>query len=425
MFLRKSYFFVCLCFFSTILFGQENKVIQLEIAGNKKIKTSYLRKVITTKKGVVLDSVSIQQDVLFLKRLPAVRHAYFTVHKIDKNAYKVKIGIQENFTILPEVNFWTTTNKQFAYKIGFYDYNFLGENITFGGFYQRNAFNSYGINFKATNLFSKHWGLAVNHQNWKSEEPLYFGDQTANYLYNNVSFEVLGLYQINLKNTFNFGINIFSEKYQYLSGDTAANVPPFLELDKMLLKAVYSYYNLDYFYQYVSGVKNDLYLQYVITENDFQNDFLIAWNDFFYYKRVGAKGNWANRIRFGLSSNEDSPFAPFALDNNVNLRGVGILVDRGTGSFVVNTEYRHTVYDKKWLAIQTNLFTDFGTWRNPGGELNDFIKSENLKMYSGVGVRFISEKIYNATFRIDYGFSVLNTKNNSKGGFVFGIGQYF
>ncbi|WP_439128183.1 outer membrane protein assembly factor [Polaribacter sp.] len=405
--------------------GQENRVIEVILEGNKKIKTSYLCKVISTKKGAALDSTSLQQDVLFLKRLPAVRHAYFTVQKIDKNSYKVKFGIQENFTILPEVNFWTTTNKQFAYKIGLYDYNFLGKNITFGGFYQRNAFNSYGINFSAPNLFSKHWGLAVNHQNWKSEEPLYFGDKTANYLYNNVSFEVLGLYQINLNNTFNFGVNIFSEKYKYLSGETAANVPQFLDLNKMLLKAVYAYNNLNYFYQYISGVKNQLYLQYVVTENDFQNHFLIAWNDFFYYKRVGAKGNWANRLRFGLSSNQETPFAPFALDNNVNLRGVGILVDRGTGSFVWNTEYRHTVYDKNAFAIQTNVFTDFGSWRNPGGELNDFVNSKNLRMYAGIGLRFISKKIYNATFRIDYGFSILNTKNNSNGGFVFGIGQYF
>ncbi len=157
----------------------------------------------------------------------------------------------------------------------------------------------------------------------------------------------------------------------------------------------------------------------------FQNDFFIAWNDFFYYKRVGEKGNWANRMRFGLSTNENSPFAPFALDNNVNLRGVGILVDRGTGVFVLNSEYRYTVYDKKWLAIQTNIFTDFGSWRNPGNELNDFFEKDNFRIFSGVGLRFISKKVYNATFRIDYGFKVLDNKNKSNGGLVFGIGQYF
>ena len=302
---------------------------------------------------------------------------------------------------------------------------FLGRNITFGGFYQRNRFDSYGINFKAPNLFSKKWGLALNHQNWKSEEPLYFGENSANYLYNNVSFEALALYQINLKHEIDFGINLFREKYQYLTGITDPSIPQTLDLDKTLFKLVYSFDNLDYYYQYVTGFKSVLYAQYVFTANDFQNKFLIAWNDFFYYKRIGENGNWANRMRFGLATNENSPFAPFALDNNVNLRGVGILVDRGTGSFVLNTEYRHTIYDKNWLAIQTNVFTDLGSWRNPGGELNDFFQEDNIRIYSGIGLRFISKKIYNATFRIDYGFSVLNQKNNSNGGLVFGIGQYF
>ena len=109
----------------------------------------------------------------------------------------------------------------------------------------------------------------------------------------------------------------------------------------------------------------------------------------------------------------------------MNLRGVGILVDRGTGAILLNSEYRHTIYDKEWLAIQANVFSDFGSWRNPGGKLNDFVKKENIRIYSGFGLRFISKKIYNATFRIDYGFSVINKNNGSKGGIVFGIGQYF
>ena len=127
-------------------------------------------------------------------------------------------------------------------------------------------------------------------------------------------------------------------------------------------------------------------------------------------------------MRFGLSSNDDTPFAPFALDNNLNLRGVGILVDRGTGSVVLNSEYRYTLYEKKWFVLQGNVFTDVGTWRKPGGALSDFVDSDNVRMYSGIGLRFINKKIFNAIFRIDYGHGL--TKNASKG-FVFGIGQYF
>ena len=36
--------------------------------------------------------------------------------------------------------------------------------------------------------------------------------------------------------TNNLGINIFNEKYQYVSGDVPLKVPRFLDLDKILLK---------------------------------------------------------------------------------------------------------------------------------------------------------------------------------------------
>jgi hypothetical protein len=407
------------------IFSQEKLISSIKVEGAKKTKISFIKSLLSTKADQVLDSTSLDNDIILLKRLPAISHAYYQVFYSHNNLYNVFIYVEENFTIVPEVNLWTTTNNVFSYKLGVYDYNFLGRNITFGGFYQNNGFDSYAINFRAPNLFSKNWGLAVNHQNWKSEEPLYFGNESANYLYNNISFEVLGLYQININNEINFGINVFKEKYQYLSGATQPSIPQSLNLNKALFKFVYSYDDLDYYYQYVNGFKSILYAQYVLTENDFQNDFYIFWNDFFYYKRVGENGNWANRLRFGLSSNENTPFAPFAIDNNLNLRGVGILVDRGTGSIVLNSEYRQTIYDKKWLAIQTNVFSDIGSWRNPGGKLNDFVQKENIRIYSGIGLRFISKNIYNATFRIDYGFSLLNQSGNSKGGLVFGIGQYF
>lgn len=410
---------------SLVVFSQEKIIVDINIKGAVKTKPLFIKSILATKKGHTLDSISLDKDVILLKRLPAISHAYYQVFYSHENLYNVFIYVEENFTIVPELNLWTTTNNVFSYKLGLYDYNFLGRNIAFGGFYQNNGFDSYAINFRAPNLFSNKWGLALNHQNWKSEEPLYFENKSANYLYNNISYEALGLYQININHEINFGVNFFKEKYQYLSGATSSSIPQSLNLNKALFKLVYSYDDLDYYYQYVNGFKSILYAQYVLTENDFQNDFYIFWNDFFYYKRVGKKGNWANRLRFGLSSNEETPFAPFAVDNNVNLRGVGILVDRGTGAILLNSEYRHTIYDKEWLAIQTNIFSDIGSWRIPGGKLNDFIKNDNLRIYSGIGLRFISKKIYNATFRIDYGFSIVNKNNGSKGGLVFGIGQYF
>jgi len=179
---------------------------------------------------------------------------------------------------------------------------------------------------------------------------------------------------------------------------------------------------LDYYYQYINGFKSQLFVQMVTTENAFQEDFFVAWNDLFYFKRISEKGNWANRLCVGLATNTKSPFAPFALDNNVNLRGVGILVDRGTGSIVYNTEYRHSIIEKGAFVIQSNVFIDAGTWRKPGGSLSDFTKKSNMKLFSGVGLRIINKKVFNAVFRIDYGVELTDGKSK---GLVFGVGQYF
>jgi len=336
--------------------------------------------------------------------------------------YNVSFTIEENFTIIPEVNFWTNNRSAVAYKIGAYNYNTLGRNIGFGGFYQNNGFDTYAINFRAPHLFSRKFGLALNHQNWKSEEPLYFDVGTANYMYNNVSYEMLGLYQLDLKHNFELGINIFKEKYIYLDGATDANTPLNLDLNKLLYKFIYTYDNLAYNYQYLDGFKNQFYGQLVTSDEVSNKNFLIAWNDLFYFRRIGIKGNWANRLRMGLSTNNDSPFAPFSVDNNINLRGVGVLVDRGTGSIVLNSEYRHTLYEKNWFSVQGNAFIDAGSWRNPGGELSDFTNNDNIKLFSGIGLRIMHKRIYDAILRIDYGHSL---RNDGTKGFVFGVGQYF
>ncbi|EDP69922.1 hypothetical protein FBALC1_10332 [Flavobacteriales bacterium ALC-1] len=414
------FFLVFLIFAS--LDAQENKIAAIHIDGLKKTKESFIRKIISPKPGEVLDSLILDKDIAKLKRLPLVSHAYYRVFHSHNNEYNLFYYIEENFTLIPNANIWSATNQQFAYKIGLYDFNFLGNGIAFGGFYQNNGYDTYSVNFRAPYLFSKNLGIAINHQNWKSEEPLYFSNSSANYLYNNKSFELLGLIEFNTKHKIQTGINFFTEKFQYLDGTIEDGVPTNLKENKILLKLVYDFDLLNYSYQYISGFRSLLYLQSVQSENEFQPNFFIAWNDFFYYQKVGKKGNWANRLRLGLASNSNSPFAPFSVDNNLNIRGVGNIIDRGTGVVVLNTEYRHTLYEKEWFALQGNAFVDAGSWRNPGGDFNDFIKSQNLRIYPGIGLRFIHKQIYNAIFRIDYGYGITE---NSSHGIVFGIGQYF
>ncbi|WP_089886882.1 BamA/TamA family outer membrane protein [Kriegella aquimaris] len=411
-------------FFLLIFVGsaQQNNVTDVRIIGAKKTKSTFVKKIVQVKKGVPLDSVILLKDVERLKRLPSIAHADFQVFTGENGEYNVVFTIEENFTIIPFANIYASSNDDFAFRIGLQEFNLLGRNMILGGFYQYDTYNSLGINLRAPYLINNKTGLAVNYKNLTTEEPVFFDDTTANYKYNNKGFEVMGLYEFNFENRIELGFSLFTEDYTYLSGATSASVPQFLNVDKHLFKFIYNYDNVKYYYHYLDGFRSMLNLQYVGSSDTNLPEFLIGFNDFIYYRRMGSKGNWASRLRLGLASNMKTPFAPFTVDNNLNIRGVGNTIDRGTGAVVFNTEYRHTLIDKNWFAMQGNIFIDGGSWRNPGGDFSDFGDRMNLRIYPGIGLRFIHKRIFNAIFRIDYGYGITN---NAAQGIVFGIGQYF
>ena len=416
-----KYFHLFLWFVTSYAYSQNLIVDKIEFLGTKRMDKSFLEKLIHTKKGAVLDSIQLGNDIQILNRLNGISKAEYVVTKLENNLVDVNYTITENFSLIPSVAAWTT-DEIGAYRIGLYEYNFLGKNNTIGGFYQYNGFHSYGVNFASPQFFSSKFGIGTNIQKLISKEPIYFDNSKANYQYINTSAEIIGNYQINTKNEVKLGVTIFNEKYEYIDGATSANIPQNLDINKQLIKAQYSFDNVNYDYYLAKGFRSNLYLQFVVSSNNFQDKFVIGWNDFLFYKRVGNKGNWASRLRLGLSTNNISPFSPFSVDNNVNLRGVGNIIDRGTGAIVFNTEFRKTLYEKKWFVLQGNAFVDSGTWRNPGGNFDDFANQKNIRIYPGLGIRFIHKTIFNAVFRLDYGYGI--TKNASKG-FVFGIGQYF
>jgi hypothetical protein len=405
-----------------IVSAQNKNVASISWEGTKRMNIKFMTEFIETKVNQPLDSLKLQNDVAALTRLNGIANIAFKVSQSADDTFDVTYTIVENWSILPNLTLWSTIVAPIAGRIGLYDYNFLGRNNTIGGFYQYNGVSSYGLNFSAPFLFSANLGIESSFQKLASIEPIFINSAPAQYQYESIGFELLGVYRLDYRKSVKFGANVFSEEYQYISGATAANVPQKLEVDKVLLKSNYNFDNLLYDFYLVKGIQNNFFGQYVFSSKEFQNDFIIAWNDFSYFKRVGKTGNWATRLRLGLSSNDESPFSPFVIDNNLNVRGVGNIIDRGTGTVVFNTEYRTTLFEKKWFVLQGNAFVDSATLRKPGGDFSDFSKSENIRVYPGVGLRFIHKTIFNAVFRIDYGFGI--TKNASNG-IVFGIGQYF
>lgn len=201
------------------------------------------------------------------------------------------------------------------------------------------------------------------------------------------------------------------------------NAPDYFTADKFILKLGHDYNVIEQYYYFFFGLRNQVNVSMAWGENfGGENSFYSINNIKTYFLKSKGKGNWGSRLLLGVSKNFETPFPVFVLDNNLNLRGVGNKIARGSAIAVFNTEYRYTLLEKKWLAIQGNGFIDYASLLPAGARKNELFQKDNSHLYGGIGVRFIHKLIHSATLRIDYGFSL---KDPSKRGIVFGIGQYF
>jgi hypothetical protein len=67
-----------------------------------------LKKLIYSKKGALLDSIELKQDVRILNQLNGVSKAEFEVIRKGDNAVDVHFIISENITLIPNASIWTT-----------------------------------------------------------------------------------------------------------------------------------------------------------------------------------------------------------------------------------------------------------------------------------------------------------------------------
>ena len=148
-------------------------------------------------------------------------------------------------------------------------------------------------------------------------------------------------------------------------------MPPLnLKPIKYLGKVGFQINRIEPFYFYRNGWSNQSFFTYVVGKNvDDSDEFYQFENESRYFKRIKSKGNFALRAKVGVARNSDSPFPPFVIDNNQNVRGAGNLIQRGNGLWTLNMEYRQTVLEHKWLAMQGTFFLDNAGIQTPGEKI--------------------------------------------------------
>lgn len=423
--MTKQFLFTCLFLtLSLFSFGQSDGLLvhSIQFEGLKKTKTSYLFHFLQTQEGATFNPVLLRRDEQQLKNLSNLTQV---TCRQDTCAEGVNLvfEVQEAYTIFPIVNFGRIKGN-FWTKVGFAETNLLGKGIQTSAFYQNiDGRHNFNVFFKLPYISGSKWGNFVSITKYASIEPLYFPQQPVNYNYDNLSLNIGTSYEINFFNRMEIGGTYFIEQYEKTEKESAPATPgpQFMEIPKLMGKIAFLHQKTNYHYFYLWGIENCLRLETVRNIPD-EDWFHIITNDFKYFKRVGNTGNWGIRFRMGLSTNNESPFAPFVVSSHVNIRGVGNRINRGTGSLVLNMEYRQTIFDKKNFAGQVVGFTDIGSWRKPGGTIQEALSRDSFLYFAGGGIRFIYKRAFDAILRVDYGIDIGDANVN---GWVIGLGQYF
>ena len=416
----KLLFLVLLCVQGL---AQEKSLTQIVFIGLKKSKPQYLKGLLSQKKDQPYDTIKVKNDLIVLLREPAVSHAYISLDSLEGGGLRLNYHIEENKTLILAVDLWQTVNGAFAYHLGITDYNFTGRGYTVGGFFRQNNFPGFGLIIENNNFMSARTELKLLAQRLETLEPIRVVQSSANFRYRFQSVELSLGRELNLKHKVVIGGGIVGERYLFDEGDDIAPIPEYFSTTKGLGKIGYTYDYIQPHYYHLNGWRSQTYGTHVwgksITQN---NTFYTLENETSYFKRIKPFGNFAVRIQLGVARNIDSPFPPFAIDNNRNVRGVGNLVQRGNAYWSLNTEYRHTLFEKGWLALQANTFIDLAGIQPVNTSFNTLFMRKNQYQYGGIGLRLIHKYIYKAVLRIDYGINLDGFKNGS---LVFGIDQFF
>ncbi len=425
MWLSKYFIFVfiALSFSIKAQLSDSLSLSAIKFSGLKKTNVSVVSRLMYSKVGDKLSSDNINNDAQALRNFPGIGEVKYNLDTVGRQV-SVTYQISEVKTLLPVLNFGGIQGNIW-FQIGLADINWLGKGNHLSAYYQNSDRRHSGhLYYKVPRIGDYKWGYSITFSRWASQEPLYFPNNVIvqyHYDYNNAG--ISSIYQFNLRRKVELGASYFVEKYKKLADELLPSQPGPNQLrqPKVLGKLSYTEDYVNYFYYMQQGLTWQALYQYVFNFDDKStfNSLIVQAR---YYAMLQKEVNLAIRATFGISTNNNTPFAPFVVDSHVNLRGVGNRIERGTAQLVLNAEVRKTIIDKKNWASQLVVFSDAGTWRTPGGSISEFIETRQFRQFAGGGIRVIYKKIHNAILRMDYGVDLYNPNQN---GLVIGFGQYF
>lgn len=408
------------------LTAQKHVVSGVTFSGTSKIKTSFLAKNIELGIGDTLSLKKIERDLLSLTSLPPVVNTTYRLDTVSEGQIAIEYILVDALTFFPGISLGNRGDGLWL-GAGIQSLNLFqtGQQISVNYVWVDQQHNI-DLFYRAPFIGQSRWSVGGTIKRNASLEPLFFEQGTFDYNYSIKTLGVSPAFRFTPRHSLELPIGVFEETYAirpHLEQATPMGIPTIDTKRKSLIELIYRSEKIKYDYFLLDGIKNRFFVQWVNTFGEKGNFYSIT-NITQKFIQLGRGTNIAMRLKLSLATNGESPFAPFVLDNDANIRGVGSRVQRGTGEILTNLEVRQTLFCWDRFAAQAVGFSDLGSWRTPGGSLNDFRDPTLIKLHTGAGLRLIYTRGHNYILRIDYGFDALHGPSESSG-FVIGIGQYF
>ena len=290
---------------------EQYTIENINFSGNWKTKESVLLKFLGLNPKKTYSMNQISSRVNFLQSLSGIYKSAFALSK-ETGGYTLNITIEEQRTLLPIVNFGIQKSNQWG-QIGLVDLNLFGSGDELLVYYQNNQGKHSGeVFYKKNRIAGKPINLSTNFLRWSSREPVKFennGTFDYEFTLNQISLGAQYLYSNRL--VFSAGIAGLKESYQSYSDDVPG--PTALDLRKALTKWQVNFSNLKYDGIYKENFLASLTVQNIYTV-EFDQFFNVLQANIRYYKRIKKETELAAQVNVGISSNYDSPFAPFVID---------------------------------------------------------------------------------------------------------------
>ncbi len=418
--------FVLFVFSTSFAFSA--KVESISFEGLTITKETYLRKLISLNENDYFEEKLLQDDVFLLRNLNLFFSVEGIVKEVSQGLVAITFRIREASYLYPIISISGFKN-QVKVQAGANHINFLGKAQSFGALYQFYDRHSFTVFHSSKRHSNNKTGHIAAISKLSTIEPLY-SPADFNSMVDTVSFFNFDNYSISgtgylwLKQYLNVGIGGAFMYENYHQRDNAFT--DYSQMDfsffKHQLSASLNFNKVENIYERQNGVKGTIYGEWINTYSENAPSFLKLLFDCTWNTLHGERGNLSTRTKFGLSTNNYSPFAPFVLDGLLNVRGIGNRVERGTASLVLNAEYRYSFWKHKFVTFQAAAFVDYGTLRNPGDNFDEFFPMSEQNIFTGVGIRANLNVLYKTCIRVDYSF---NPTDVTQQGFTFGFGQFF